>query len=46
MKLPCWNGDLKGYNYGEDFVTSDRRLEIFVINLIMCHGQFNLVKLC
>ena len=31
------------YYYGEDFVYSDRRLENFVINLFVCHGQFNLV---
>ena len=43
MKLPYWNGDLKDYYYGEVFVTSDRGLENFVINLIVCHDRFNLV---
>ena len=43
MEVAVWNGDLKDYYYGEDFVYSDRRLKNFVINLIVCHGQFNLV---
>ena len=41
--MPYWYGDLKDCYYGEDFVTSDRRLENFVINLIVCHDRFNLV---
>ena len=42
-QVAVWNSDLMDYYYGEDFVYSDRRLDNFVINLFVCHGQFNLV---